>query len=81
MISKLKNGKKVVGLKQTRKAVNTGRADQVFLAIDADPAVTDPIAALCREKQVPLEFSASMKELGSLCGISVGASAAALLKD
>ena len=81
MISQLKNGKKVVGLKQTRKAVVGGRAGAVFLAFDADPAVTGPIAALCQEKAILLESDVTMKELGTVCGISVGASAAALLKE
>lgn len=81
MISKVKNGRKVVGLKQTRKAAAGGRASLVVLALDADPALTEPIAALCREKEIPLEQASSMKELGSWCGISVGASAVALLKD
>ncbi|MCD8147487.1 MAG: ribosomal L7Ae/L30e/S12e/Gadd45 family protein [Clostridiales bacterium] len=81
MISQLENEKKVVGVKQTRKAVLSGRAKTVFLACDADPAVTGPVEALCREQNVPLEGGITMKELGSQCGISVGAAAAALLRE
>lgn len=80
MISRLKTGKKVVGLKQTRKAVQAGRALAVFLACDADPAVTEPISAMCAAAQVPVEASLSMRELGQECGISVGAAMAALLE-
>ncbi len=81
MISQLKNEKKVVGVKQTRKAVLSGRAKEVFLACDADPAVIGPVEALCRENEVPLECGVTMKELGGQCGISVGAAAAALLRE
>lgn len=80
MISLLQNGKKVVGLKQTKKAIQAGRAQRVFLACDADPAVTEPIAALCAAAQIPVDASAGMRELGQTCGISVGAAAVALLK-
>ncbi len=80
MISHLKNGKKVAGLKQTRKAVEAGQAAFVVLAEDADPVLISPIEALCCEKGVPVERCPSMKELGALLGISVGAAAAAALK-
>lgn len=81
LISQLKTGKKVVGLKQTRKAAAAGRARAVFLAHDADPAILAPVAALCREEEIPVDTACSMKELGEACGISVGASACALLRD
>lgn len=81
MISKLKTGKKVVGLKQTQKAVFQHQAQMVWIAEDADPALTAAIAAACQEEKTPLERVTTMKELGSACGISVGASAAALLRE
>mgnify|MGYP003312081959 CR=1 FL=1 len=45
--------KMVVGAKQLRKALKAGTARQVYLAENADPAITEPIAAMCRENQVP----------------------------
>lgn len=80
MISQLKTGKKVVGLKQTRKAVNGHTALCVFFAEDADPAVTDTLTALCQAQGVPCQAVPSMRELGQACGIKVGAAAAALIK-
>ncbi|MCD8142097.1 MAG: ribosomal L7Ae/L30e/S12e/Gadd45 family protein [Clostridiales bacterium] len=80
MISQLKTGKCVVGLKQTRKAVASRRAERVFYALDADPAVTDALLALCRAYDVPCEAAPSMRELGQACGIKVGAAAAALVR-
>lgn len=80
MISKLKNASKVVGIKQSRKAVAAGKAACVFLAADADPHVVDPVERLCAEHQVPVERTASMRELGQACDISVGAAVVALLR-
>ena len=37
----------VTGLRQTQKAVAGGQALRVFLAKDADPALTEPIRRLC----------------------------------
>ena len=79
MLTELKQGPRVAGVKQTRRAVQDGRARRVFLAQDADPRLTDPIAELCRAREIPVERTPSMKELGDLCGIAVGSAAAALL--
>ena len=79
MIAELNSANKVVGAKQVRRALNDGRARKVFLAADADPRVTEPLAQLAPEKSVPVEELASMKELGAACGISVGSAVAALL--
>lgn len=48
MLEKLKTEKKVVGMKQLRRALNEHRALAVFLADDADPALTGPIETRCR---------------------------------
>lgn len=80
MLSELKQQPKVVGVKQTKRALCDGRAARVFLAEDADPRVTGPIEALCAQKGVPVEKVPAMKELGGACGIAVGSAAAALLR-
>ncbi|SBW06895.1 putative ribosomal protein L7Ae-like [uncultured Eubacteriales bacterium] len=79
MLSELKDGAKVVGVKQTQRALAEGNVRLVFLAEDADPRVIDPVEALCREKGVPTQRVPHMKELGSACGIAVGSAVAALL--
>ena len=70
----------VVGAKQLRKALLSGSAQQVYLARNADPALTEPIAALCQNYNVPYTWIKSMTELGHACGIEVGAAAAATVK-
>ena len=79
MLEELKTAKKVVGVKQLRRALNDHLARTVFLACDADPALTEPIEAICQSEGVEVMKVRSMRELGQACGISVGASAAAIL--
>ena len=43
-LESLKTAKKVVGCKQTRRAIQEGRASVLFLADDADPMLTAPLA-------------------------------------
>jgi len=71
--------KRVVGVKQSRKAVREGRAVRVYLADDADPAVTGPVRAECAAAGVPVETGKTMAQLGRAFGIAVGASVAAEL--
>ncbi len=71
--------KRVVGVKQSRKAIREGRACRVHLACDADPALTEPIAAECAAAGIPVETGQTMAQLGRSCGIAVGATVAAEL--
>lgn len=79
MLAELETSNKVVGAKQVRRALNDGRARKVFLALDADPRVTEPLAQLSGEKGIAVVEIPSMRELGNACGISVGAAVAALV--
>ena len=69
----------VVGAKQLKKSLNTGRAQRVYLARNADPAITEPIAALCQRNSVEYAWVKSMTDLGRACGIEVGAATAAVV--
>jgi len=74
-------GKKlVVGVKQLKKVLLAGRAECVFLAENADPAITEPIEAMCLNSNIHIHWVCSMADLGRACGIEVGAAAAAVLK-
>ena len=79
-LESLKNAPHVTGLKQVSKIVGKGDAKCVFVAVDADVRVTKPLKALCEEKGVPVNDTATMAEIGKACTIEVGAAAAALLK-
>lgn len=69
----------VVGSKQLRKALRDGRAECVFLAENADPAITEPIEEMCGKLHIQITWVRSMADLGRACGIEVGAAAAAVL--
>lgn len=68
-----------VGAKQLKKAVRAGNVRCVYLAENADPALTQPLAELCADNQIQITWVSTMEALGSACGIEVGASAAAVL--
>ncbi len=68
---------RVVGLKQTRKAVQSGAAVKVYVAEDAEKHVVEPLVALCREKGVEILWMESMERLAALCGVNVPTAAAA----
>lgn len=78
MLAKLPGHRVVVGVKQLRKALEKGTVRFVLLAADADPAITEPIEALCRQASVPCHWVSHMSSLGRACGIEVGAAAAAV---
>ena len=78
-LADLAQNRVVVGAKQLRKALEKGTAKFVCLAKNADPAITEPIASRCEALQIPCTWVASMQELGSACGIDVGAAAAAAI--
>ena len=69
----------VVGLKQLRKALLKGLVRDVYLAKDADPAITEPALELSLQCGARVSWCASMADLGKACGIDVKASAAAVL--
>ena len=70
---------KVVGLKQTRRAVSAGRALRVYLACDADPRLIQPLLQACSAAGIAVETGCTMKQLGRACGIDVGTAAAAVV--
>ena len=76
----LSKSKVVVGAKQLRKALEKGAAKFVCLAKNADPAITAPIEENCIQKGISFTWVCTMQELGALCGIEVGAAAAAAVE-
>ena len=80
MLSELEAMEKGIGVKQSRRAVRDGLARQVFLAADADPALTEPLLQQCRAQEIPVHDQFTMRELGQAAGIQVGAAVVTLLK-
>lgn len=80
MTERLKTANKVVGIKQLRRALRDGSAQEVFLADDADSWLREEVETLCHASDLSPVRVPSMKALGDACGISVGAATAAILK-
>ncbi len=76
----LKNANRVIGIKQVAKAVKRDSVQKVFIADDADAVILKALIDSCAEQSVELEHVETMKELGTACGIEVGAAAAAILR-
>ena len=76
----LKTAKKVVGCKQVRRAIQEGRIVTLFLADDADPMLTAPLALEATMQGVEIVRAATMTALGRDCGISVSAACAAIVR-
>ena len=80
MLVKLETAKRVVGIKQVRRAVLSGDAVTVFLADDADPAMTEPLQTLCEQHGIQTVRVESMQKIGKACHIAVGSACAAILR-
>lgn len=81
VITELASQDKVIGVKQSRKAIREGRAKRVYLACDADPAITEPVAENCAAMGIPVEIAYTLQQLGQACRITVGASVVAVLSE
>ena len=77
ILKEVSRQKTVVGAKQLRKALQNGRAKRVYLAGNADPAITEPIEVMCKQYHIDCAWVPNMLDLGKACGIEVGAAAAA----
>jgi len=78
---RLRSAKRLaVGAKQTLKAVQAGAAAIVYIAQDAEERVLRPLRAEIARSGVEVVYVESMQALGRMCGIDVGAAAAAILQ-
>ena len=80
MSAELAAKEKVVGIKQTKRAVAAGKAAAIYLAKDADPKLTEPLRSMCQLAGIAVMDSYTMSELGKICGIAVGTAACAVLE-
>lgn len=80
MLEDLKSNNKVVGIKQSQKALEKDSVKIVFIAKDADEKVIRSIRELSQKNAVEMVYIESMKQLGKACCIEVGAAVACLLK-
>lgn len=76
----LKHYKKLVGVKQSTKAIENGIVASVLIAKDCEQRVVRGIIELCEKQSLPIKYVDSMKQLGKACGIEVEAAVACILK-
>ena len=81
MLDELKTGTKIVGLKQSLKALREEKAVKIFLAEDADESLKISVLELATQKNIPVVRVATRFELGQACAIRVGCAVCTLLKD
>ena len=79
--SAIKAAKKVIGIKEATKAIEKGIAKKAIIAENADKKLLQPLIKLCEAKGIEIESYSSKEELGSLCGIQVGAAVIVLLEE
>lgn len=81
-VQQLKDVKdKIVGLKQTLRALQQDKVGKVYIANDVEEHVVRKVTDACRDKQVPLvRLNCRQRELGRVCQIEVGAAVVALPK-
>lgn len=69
----------VVGIKQTLRMIEQGRVVELFVAEDADFYVTRHVIDATSADNIPIKYVESMKQLGHMSGIDIGAAVAGKL--
>lgn len=67
----------IIGAKQVKNTIKSGKASKVYVASDCDENVSKPVIELAEAHNLPLFYINTRKELGEMCGIDVKASCAA----
>jgi large subunit ribosomal protein L7A len=82
MVQAIKEAKeKIVGMKQTLRAILQDRVSTVYIADDVEEHIMRKIAGPCQEREIPLiKTNMTQKELGRLCQIEVGAAIVGIIK-
>lgn len=81
MIGESEKARLHVGFKQAVRALNENNAEKVYIAEDCDDKMKNELSILANEKNTPVTYVPTMKELGAMCEIEVSASCATVLKN
>src|SRR5699024_5078085 len=71
----------IIGTKQTIKAIEQNKVNELFVANDADQHITEEVIRLANEQGVKCTTVDSKKKLGTACGIEVSATTVAITKE
>lgn len=73
-------GKKVIGIKQSIKAIESGEGVVLYIAEDADMKLINPLIDLAEKNGIEVKSIETMKKLGKMCGIDVKSAATLILE-
>ncbi len=79
MSASLHTTAKVIGIKQSQRAILDGQTSHVYIAKDAERRVIDPIVAMCLDRKIKITWIETKEILGKSCDIDVGATIVAIL--
>ena len=74
-------GPRVVGTKQTLKALQDDEVHTLFIARDASMNVIKEVLRLAKNNDIIVDYVDSMEQLGRACNIKVKTATAALIKQ
>ena len=80
-MERLKTANRLVGRRQSERAIQAGQAACVYVAEDADPWVRQPVLELCAAHHTPVVPVPTMRELAKACQVEVPTAVAAVLAD
>lgn len=73
-------GPRVVGTKQTLKALQDDEVQTLFIAKDANMNVLEDVLTIAKNNDINVDYVDSMEQLGRACNIKVKTATAALIK-
>ena len=73
--------KRVAGLKQVLRYARQNMLEKVFIAKDADEAVTGKLINTCDKYAIPYDMTHTMHQIGSACQIEVGSACAGVFRS
>lgn len=76
---RLEHGLKVVGTKQTQKAIDECLVEVLYVADDAQPEQIEQLIADAQSKHIDIVNIPTMIELGRACDVEVKTATAALI--
>lgn len=79
MLHRLEANQKVVGKKETLKALRKGTAKVIYIAEDADERVVRQVIELAKDQELPVIKVETMVQLGKECNIEVKTATAATI--
>ncbi len=69
------------GFKEVIKNIEKGNVSKLFIAEDCSYSMKEKLEDAAKSSDLEISYIKTMKELGEFCGIDVGASCAAVLKN